>query len=223
MDTKFSGVLLDFSGTLFDPEDERETLRAIGVPALDSPDLALALSRADRLASATEFMPPGLAKRWQRRDLTAEGHRAAFVGLLREVGLPPHVAEAFYARVCSPEAWRPFDDTVPCLHSLRARRLPIAVVSNIGWDLRPVFDRHGVLSLVDAFVLSYEYGITKPDGRLFSAACQALGIRPEQALMVGDSADADGGATEIGCTFSHIGMPRAPNALRSALSPAIGE
>jgi hypothetical protein len=36
MAAKFAGVLLDFAGTLFDQEDERETLRAIGVPAPES-------------------------------------------------------------------------------------------------------------------------------------------------------------------------------------------
>jgi hypothetical protein len=41
--------------------------------------------------------------------------------------------------------------------------------------------------------------------------------------MVGDSVDSDGGATAIGCTFSHLGLPRARGALSSALAPVIGE
>jgi FMN phosphatase YigB (HAD superfamily) len=223
MAAKFSGVLLDFAGTLFGQEHEQETLQAIGVPAPESTNVALALSRADQLAATPALMPPGLAQQWQRRDLAAEAHRAAYAGLFREVGLPPDVADALYARACSPEAWLPFDDTVSCLHSLRAHQVPVAVVSNIGWDMRSVFDRHGVLSLVDAFVLSYEYGAMKPEARLFSAACDALGVVPDEALMVGDTIDSDGGATVIGCTFAHLGLPRAQGALRSALAPVIGE
>jgi HAD superfamily hydrolase (TIGR01493 family) len=223
MAAAFSGVLLDFAGTLFDQEDEQETLRAIGVPAHESAGVMLALSRADQLAATPALMPPGLARQWEGRDLTAEGHRAAYAELLREAGLPQRVADAFYARACSPEAWVPFDDTLSCLRSLRARQIPVAVVSNIGWDLRPVFSRHGVLSLVDAFVLSFEYGAMKPEARLFSAACDALGVVPGDVLMVGDSADSDGGATAIGCAFSHLGMPRARGALSSALAPVIGE
>ena len=46
-------------------------------------------------------------------------------------------------------------------------------MSNIGWDLRPVFRAHGLDAFVDAYVLSYEHGIQKPDGRLFRAACEA--------------------------------------------------
>jgi FMN phosphatase YigB (HAD superfamily) len=222
MAAKFSGVLLDFAGTLFDQEDEREALRAIGVPEPESADLASAFSRADRIAATPALMPPALARQWELRDLTAQGHRSAYVGLFREAGLPPGVADAFYDRACSPEAWYPFEDTVTCLRSLRAHRVPVAVVSNIGWDLRSVFARHGVLSLVDVFVLSYEYGAMKPEARLFSAACDALGVTPAEALMVGDTADSDGGATAIGCAFSHLGLPRARGALSSALAPVIG-
>jgi len=89
MTAKFSGVLLDFAGTLFDEGDGRETLRAIGVPALASAELTMALSRADRLTSTTALMLPALAHRWERRDLTVEGHHAASVDLLREAGVPP--------------------------------------------------------------------------------------------------------------------------------------
>jgi FMN phosphatase YigB (HAD superfamily) len=219
----FSGVLLDFAGTLFYQEPEIETLRAIGVPELAWAELTAAIARADRLAAAPALMPPELARCWERRDLTSAQHRAAFTGLFRQGGLLPDIAEALYARVCSPEAWLPFDDTAACLRSLRARRIPVAVVSNIGWDVRRVFERHGILALVDAFVLSYEHGAMKPDARLFSAACDAIGIPAEEVLMVGDTAESDGGATAIGCTFAHIAFPRARSALRSVLEPAIGK
>lgn len=219
----FSGVLLDFAGTLFGQEPETETLRAIGIPELAWAEPTAAVARADRLAAAPALMPPELARRWERRDLTSAQHRAAFIALLRQGGLLPDVAEAFYARMCSPEAWLPFDDTAACLRSLRARRIPVAVVSNIGWDLRPVFGRHGLLPFVDAFVLSYEHGAMKPDARLFAAACDAIGVPAAEVLMAGDSVESDGGATAIGCTFAHIAFPRARSALRSVLEPAISK
>ena len=61
------------------------------------------------------------------------------------------------------------------LGALRERGLGIGVVSNIGWDLRPVFRAHGLDALVDAYALCYEHGVQKPDARLFRAACDALG------------------------------------------------
>lgn len=63
----------------------------------------------------------------------------------------------------------------------------------------------------------------KPDARLFSAACDALGVIPDEALMVGDTVDSDGEAAAIGCTFSHLSLPRARGALKSALAAVIGE
>jgi HAD superfamily hydrolase (TIGR01509 family) len=51
---------------------------------------------------------------------------------------------------------------------------------------------------VDAFVLSYEVGVMKPGAGIFSAACSALGVAPQDALMVGDNPRADGGACDLG-------------------------
>ncbi|HEY0529988.1 MAG TPA: HAD-IA family hydrolase, partial [Actinoplanes sp.] len=74
----------------------------------------------------------------------------------------------------------------------------VAVVSNIGFDIRPHFAAWGLDSLVDAYVLSYEVGRTKPDPAIFLRACGMLGVDPERALMVGDT-PADAGAVQAGC------------------------
>lgn len=47
-------------------------------------------------------------------------------------------------------------------------------------------DRH-----VDALVISEEVGVAKPDPVIFQVALERLGARPERAVMVGDSWDAD--------------------------------
>jgi putative hydrolase of the HAD superfamily len=94
------------------------------------------------------------------------------------------------------------------------------VVSNIGWDLRPVFREHGLDRYVGAYVLSYEHGIQKPDPRLFATACDALGIAPEDTLMVGDDRRADGGAAALGCAVhfvDHLPAARRPEGLRPVL------
>ncbi len=41
------------------------------------------------------------------------------------------------------------------------------LASDTGWDVRPVFAAHGLDELVDAFELSYEHGVCKPDARIF--------------------------------------------------------
>jgi HAD superfamily hydrolase (TIGR01493 family) len=114
------------------------------------------------------------------------------------------LAAELYERHRSPDAWRPYPDAEAVLKELRRRGVRVAVVSNIGWDLRPVFVRHGLDGYVDAYVLSYELEVQKPDPRIFRTACELLGLPPEQVLMVGDDVPCDGGATALGCSFLQV-------------------
>ena len=106
------------------------------------------------------------------------------------------------------------------LRGLRERGLRVGVVSNIGWDLRPVFRAHGLDPYVDTYTLSYEHGVQKPDPRLFATACEALGADPREALMVGDDRRADGGAAALGCGVhfvAHLPVAQRPDGLRPVL------
>ncbi|SEB83550.1 Haloacid dehalogenase superfamily, subfamily IA, variant 2 with 3rd motif like haloacid dehalogenase/haloacid dehalogenase superfamily, subfamily IA, variant 3 with third motif having DD or ED/haloacid dehalogenase superfamily, subfamily IA, variant 1 with third motif having Dx(3-4)D or Dx(3-4)E [Streptomyces sp. TLI_105] len=93
-------------------------------------------------------------------------------------------------------------------------------MSNIGWDLRPVFRAHGLDTLVDGYVLSYEVGARKPDPAIFRAACALLGLPPAEVLMVGDSRPADGGARALGCPV-HFVDPLPADLRPSALAPVL--
>lgn len=75
-------------------------------------------------------------------------------------------------------AWQPYPDAHEVLAELRERGIGVAVISNIGWDLRPVFRAHGLDAHVDAYVLSYEHGVQKPAPELFAATCDALAVAP---------------------------------------------
>jgi hypothetical protein len=47
---------------------------------------------------------------------------------------------------------------------------------------------HGIADRFDAWVLSFEHGIQKPDARMFTLALAALEVRSQVALMLGDRA-----------------------------------
>ncbi|MBV2352853.1 HAD-IA family hydrolase [Streptomyces sp. J2-1] len=227
-----AAVLFDFSGTLFRIEPAVSWLRA----ALTATGHTLPDAEVVRMAAELEAVgaqpgglspvevPEDLAEMWAVRDESAEAHRAAFTGLSRQVPMTvPGLHDALYARHMEPEAWAPYPDAAPVLRTLRERGAGIAVVSNIGWDLRPVFRAHGLDAYVDAYVLSYEYGVQKPDVRLFAAACERLGVAPEETLMVGDSKEADGGAAELGCRVhfvEHLPVDERPDGLLPALDQA---
>jgi putative hydrolase of the HAD superfamily len=120
----------------------------------------------------------------------------------------------------APAAWSPYPDAPEVLRGLRERGIRVGVVSNIGWDLRPVFREHGLDQYVDAYVLSYEHGIQKPDPRLFAVACEALQAEPRETLMVGDDRRADGGASALGCRVhfvDHLPADERPDGLRAVL------
>lgn len=222
------GCMFDFSGTLFRIEPAESWLRAVlagaGLAAGDD-EIAAYADRLERAGAQPGGampgnVPPALADLWRDGDLSARWHRAAYTGLSRAAGLPWDVHDALYDRHSTPAAWQPYPDAAGVLGALRSRRVPVAVVSNIGWDLRPVFAAHGLDTFVDAFVLSYEQGVKKPDPRIFRTACDALGLPPENTLMVGDDARADAGAAALGCPVllvAHRPVADRPGALRGVL------
>ncbi|MFF7982470.1 HAD family hydrolase [Streptomyces sp. NPDC007901] len=224
-----TAVLFDFSGTLFRIESTDSWLRTVLAEAgreLPEEELAGA-ARALEMAGAQPGganpaeLPEELAAVWAVRDESAQAHRAAYTGLSRRVALPDAALhDALYERHMSPAAWTPYPDTAEVLRTLRAHGIAVGVVSNIGWDLRPVFRAHGLDAYVDAYVLSYEHGVQKPDPRLFTVALEALGAEPAQTLMVGDSRPADGGAAALGCRVhfvEHLPAAERPDALLPVL------
>ncbi|MFM9613741.1 hydrolase [Streptomyces sp. V2] len=224
-----SAVLFDFSGTLFRIESTDSWLRAVvedaglTLPEAELAGYARALEEVGALPGGTGEVrvPEELAEVWRVRDESAEAHRAAYTGLSRLVPLPdPALHDALYERHKTPAAWSPYPDAAEVLGALRARDVRIAVVSNIGWDLRPVFRAHGLDRLVDAYILSFEHGVQKPEPKLFAIACGALGVEPRSAVMVGDDRRADGGAAALGCRVhfvDHLPVAERPDGLRPLL------
>ncbi|MFF3500409.1 HAD family hydrolase [Streptomyces sp. NPDC003247] len=224
-----SAVLFDFSGTLFRIESAESWLRAVldaTGAELTGTHLAAAARALEAAGALPGGAPPGrvpeeLAGLWRVRDTSAEAHRAAYTGLSRQVPLPdPALHDALYDRHMTPAAWAPYPDAPPVLGALRERGIRVGVVSNIGWDLRPVFREHGLDPFVDAYVLSYEHGVQKPHPRLFATACEALGTDPRTTLMVGDDRRADGGAAALGCAVhfvDHLPAAERPDGLRPVL------
>ncbi|MET8090545.1 HAD-IA family hydrolase [Micromonospora sp. NPDC005220] len=200
-------VLFDFHGTLAQVEDPQQWVLKAAAACGVTLDRVRATSLADRLLTAGRAggplparVPPRLAELWADRDLYQHAHRGAYTGLAETVDAGiDGFADALYERLLVAEGWQPYADTAPTLTALRDAGVPVAVVSNIGFDLRPHFDAWGLTDLVGAFALSYEVGRCKPDPAIFWRACGMLGVDPEQTLMVGDT-PADAGAVAAGCS-----------------------
>ncbi|WP_018682457.1 HAD family hydrolase [Actinokineospora enzanensis] len=220
------GVLLDFSGTLFRLEPGVESVDGLhhmdGTPVGTDRYIELITSLNTVGEKVPTGLPTGLHEHWHRRDLDLAAHRDAYLHLLAD---PAHrLAEGMAARLydvmLTPAAWRPYPDAEAALRLLRARGVPVAVVSNIPWDIRDTFAHRGLADLVDAYVLSYAEGLMKPAPELFALACARIDRAPGETLMIGDSAAIDGAAAQVGCRFERV-EPQAtanrPDALLDAL------
>jgi HAD superfamily hydrolase (TIGR01509 family) len=199
-------VLLDFHGTIAQVEPAEKWVRLAARACGTELDPARCAALADALVTAGRAggprparIPPELAEAYAERDLSEHAHRTAYAGLAGTVDAGiPGLADALYERLFDPDGWSLYPDTVPTLTALRAAGVPVAVVSNIGFDILPLVGALGIADLVDAWLLSYQLGTCKPDPAIFLRGCAAVRTEPERTLMVGDTA-ADAAAVAIGC------------------------
>lgn len=191
--TPIDGVIFDFNFTLVhqgDPADwlERACRRLGRRPVADAGVIAY----LDDVWAHAQAVDP-----LSRRDTSPAVHREVFE--LTMAGLPEVDADlsaALYDGLL--DIWVAYDDAVPTLTVLRRAGVKVAVLSNIGVDIRPVLQRDGLADLLDAVVLSYQVGCVKPEPGIFAHTLQELGVAAERALMVGDSWRADAGAAALG-------------------------
>ncbi len=216
-------VLFDFSGTLFRLEEDESWAADFtdesGRP-LDTSEQAEIMRRMTAPAGQVVQLGREFEHAWENRDLDPVLHRKVYMAVLQHSGLNEEQADSLYGRLIDPAQWTPYPDAVEVLRRCRETGLRVAVVSNIAFDFRRAFERTGAAGYVDEFLLSYEEGLVKPDGKLFLRACERLGVDPSEAIMIGDSVEADGGATAVGCRFELVEpapTSERPDALRNAL------
>jgi putative hydrolase of the HAD superfamily len=114
---------------------------------------------------------------------------------LRRAGEDPQLAEpAFEVFFAERQRVTLFDDALPALQFLAAR-FPLVALSNGNADLH----RIGLAHFFRAAICAREFGVGKPDPRIFLAAAGAVDTMPEGILHVGDDATLDGlGALNAG-------------------------
>lgn len=188
-------VLFDWRGTLVvNMTDVGWITRALSALGRDTErgaveEIASAIARAN--GAENRLDAPGV-------DCDAALHRRTFLDVLADAGLDPELVDSLYAVESDPRN-NPFAaDVAETFAALGVRGIRIAVISDIHVDLRPAFDGAGLGRLVDVFTLSVEQGVQKPDPLMFTRTLDALGVEPEEALMVGDRSRPDGAAVESG-------------------------
>ena len=86
------------------------------------------------------------------------------------------------------------------LLQLKDHGLPMVLVSNFYGNMHTVLHEFGFDGLFHKVIESAVVGIRKPDPRIFLLGVEALGLKPEEVTVVGDSLDKDiMPAHEAGC------------------------
>jgi HAD superfamily hydrolase (TIGR01509 family) len=92
-----------------------------------------------------------------------------------------------------------YDDVAPVLTQLSQSGLIVGAISNSHRSLDAFCEHFSLRGLITVAVSSAEHGYMKPHRSIFDAALAKAGVRPEEAVMVGDSIRHDiDGALAIG-------------------------
>lgn len=110
-----------------------------------------------------------------------------------------HVAISQVAEACDAHVRSYLEQTRKLLDTLSAH-YPLVLVSNFYGNIHAVLRSYGIDSYFSEVIESAVVGIRKPDPRIFALGVEALGFRPEEVLVVGDSYSKDiVPAHSIGC------------------------
>ena len=155
------------------PVDERAIERAEGI----------AKKRLDR----KQLLPPLADK-----DITPAW--GAFMATLVQIATgvddagAAACARAMWAEHRRFNLWRKVPDgLVAAVAALRARGVPVAVVSNSEGQLQTLFDNLGIGDAFDLVVDSHHAGVEKPDPGIFAPVLARFGVRAAEALHLGDT------------------------------------
>jgi putative hydrolase of the HAD superfamily len=97
-------------------------------------------------------------------------------------------ARAMWAEHRRFNLWRKVPEgLVASVAELRARGVPVVVVSNSEGQLQTLFDELGIGGAFDLVVDSHHVGVEKPDPRIFEPVLARFGVAAGAALHLGDT------------------------------------
>ena len=193
-------VFFDLDGTLYENRELkwRMPLSAFGGPGALRNLRLMAAERGCRRTIARG--PQGLA-----------GYDTLFSLMSAKTGVPAEQVREWFsgwymplmvrqiARHCKPR-----ERVVARLEALRRDGVRLAILSDYGF-IREKLDALGIdPGLFEVLLDAPSLGGFKPFADVFRAACQRLGCAPQNAIMVGDRPDTDGGSEAVGVRFLNI-------------------
>ena len=184
------GLLFDYGGTLDTGGDHWSHVidaawRKAGV-AVDEALFREAYVYAERELARTRHIMP----HHDFRDLLEIKMRLELQWLSGQGHFPPEMIESKSVEIaayCYEAAKNSVESAVPVLERLRELGYPMVLVSNFYGNISTVLEDFGVARFLSDIIESAVVGVRKPDPRIFLLGCKALGLPPENVLVVGDS------------------------------------
>ncbi|GBE81490.1 Putative uncharacterized hydrolase [Sparassis crispa] len=99
----------------------------------------------------------------------------------------PRLLHCFSSR----EGYKLFDDSMLALKRLKEVNVHTGLISNTDVRMHRVLADLGVHQYLDVTLLSEEEGIEKPSREIFLRACSRVGVKPQEAVHVGDELRGD--------------------------------
>lgn len=150
-----------------------------------------------------------------KNDLSAVRRESIRLALYRAGENPLLADEAFEVFFAERQRVTLFDDAQAALEFLSSR-FPMVSLSNGNADLKRV----GIAPYFRAAISAREFGVGKPDPRIFHAAAGAVDVTPEAVLHVGDDATLDAlGALNAG--MQAVWVNRSDNLWPHELQPHV--
>lgn len=190
-------ILYDAGGTLVRPDLKLSDIHALvsatftNTPSLEAVERAL----PDPIYFFYIYPQSDAAVTWQVHSDEAFRTSAAdyYASAFRRAGLAAdeHELKALlrtvYDQAWNPEIWEVFPDVLPTLEEGKRRGCIQGVVSDAASALLGVLDHLGLNQYLDFVIVSALTGLSKPDAAIFQLALDRAGVRPEEALYVGDN------------------------------------
>lgn len=199
---RIKGIIFDYGSTLDTGGDHWSEViwnawQKCGVAA-DKPTFREAYVYAERELARTLYILP----HHNFRDLLGIKMRIELQWLTEHGDFAPQDVESYAARIadlCYASARKSIEAARPILEALAAR-LPLVLVSNFYGNVEAVLKDFNLDTYFQKIVESAVVGVRKPDPSIFTLGCEALGLPPENVLVIGDSYRKDiVPAESIGC------------------------
>lgn len=207
MGTEIKGIIFDYGGTIDSHGDHWSEVIYDGYNAsglnIDKTEFRQSYVFAERALAKTRYILPqhtflDLLRIKMHLELSDLSERGLIAADLVETKTE-EIAQYCYMRAKSS-----VNEARPVIEAL-SKKYPLMLVSNFYGNVESVLRDMGIRQYFQGVIESAVVGVRKPDPRIFMLGVVALGLNPQEVLVVGDSFRKDiEPAMKIGCQVAWL-------------------